>query len=425
MKILVVGNGGREHALAWRLAQSPARPTVFATRPNAGLSSVAETVDLAPDDVEGLLQWAREASIDLTVVGPELPLTLGIVDRFQEAGLAIWGPSRAAARLEGSKAFAKEMMAKAGVPTAEAGVFTDVEDALGWVRAFGKPVVVKADGLAAGKGVIICDTEADAEAALREMLEAGAFGSAGSRVVVEERMSGEEASFIALCDGEHVLPLASSQDHKRIGEGDTGPNTGGMGAYSPAPVVTPELERQITDEVMKPMLRVMAEAGAPFVGFLYAGLMMTNDGPRVLEFNVRMGDPETQPLMMRFDSDLIEVLQTGLAGRLDEVSLRWNPRSALCVVLASAGYPASARKGDRIQGLDRAATHEEAVVFHAGTRVADPDGVETAGGRVLGVTALGADLQEAAHRAYAAVDEIQWDGMQLRRDIGWRSLGQA
>ncbi len=423
MKVLLVGNGGREHALAWRIAQSPAAPTLYATRPNAGLAKIAKAVDLGVEQIDELVAWAGAEQIDLTVVGPELPLTLGIVDRFQRAGLAVWGPSQAAARLEGSKAFAKDVMTRAGVPTAAYGAFSDVEEAKGWVRSFGKPVVVKADGLAAGKGVILCYTPEEAEAALDSMLTEGAFGDAGARVVVEELLIGEEASYIALCDGVHVLPLASSQDHKRVGEGDTGPNTGGMGAYSPAPVVDAALERQIIDEVMYPILRTMAEMGAPFVGFLYAGIMVTESGPKVLEFNVRMGDPETQPLMMRLKSDLVAVLQDGLAGRLDEVSLEWDPRSALTVVMCSEGYPASARKGDVIEGLEEAATVEGSHVFVAGAQL-DNESVVTSGGRVLGVTALGEDLKGAAGRAYEAVSHITWPGAHYRSDIGWRALSR-
>jgi phosphoribosylamine--glycine ligase len=421
MKILIVGNGGREHALAWRLAQSPSAPELFATRPNAGLARLAQTVDLGVDQVGELVDWAREHEVDLTIVGPELPLTLGIVDRFQEENLEIWGPSQAAARLEGSKAFAKDVMTRAGVPTAEYAAFSDLDRAKSWVRAFGRPVVVKADGLAAGKGVILCETVDEAERALDSMLMDGAFGDAGSCVVVEELLLGEEASFIALCDGVNVLPLASSQDHKRVGEGDTGPNTGGMGAYSPAPVVNAELEQRIIEGVMLPTIQTLAEMGAPFVGFLYAGIMVTQTGPKVLEFNVRLGDPETQPLMMRLQSDLIDALQMGLAGRLDEVALTWDPRSALTVVMCSEGYPLSSRKGDAIQGLEEADQVTDAHVFVAGAKL-DHSEVRTNGGRVLGVTALGDTLQEAASRAYEAVDRISWPGAHFRSDIGWRAL---
>jgi phosphoribosylamine--glycine ligase len=419
MKVLVVGNGGREHALAWRLSQSPSCTALYATRPNAGLAALAEAVDIAPDDVDGLVAFARAEQIGLTVVGPEKPLTMGIVDAFEANGLHAWGPREAAARLEGSKAFAKEVMEDAGIPTAAYGVFTQAAEARRWVREFDRPVAVKADGLAAGKGVVLCETILEAEAAIDEMLDGGAFGEAGRVVVVEELLRGEEVSFIALCDGTHVVPLASSQDHKRIGEGDTGLNTGGMGAYSPAAAATAEVEAQIMELVMRPAVRVMADAGIPFIGFLYAGLMLTADGPYVLEFNVRLGDPETQPLMARLKSDLVEVLLAGIDRRLDEVVLDWDPRPALCVVMASEGYPVSSSKGDVIDGLG--GQHDDVTVFHAGTR-RDGTDVVTAGGRVLGVTALGDTLAEAAGKAYARVDTISWRGEQHRRDIGWRAL---
>ncbi len=421
MKVLVVGNGGREHAMAWKLTQSPLCTQLFVTQPNYGLGTLAEPVDLAVNDIEGLLEFAISQKIGLTVIGPELPLTLGIVDAFEAAGLAIWGPTKAGAKLEGSKAYAKSIMKRAGVPTAEWGSFDDFDQALSWVRSFGRPVVVKADGLAAGKGVILCHDEAAAEAALRDMMDNGAFGEAGSRVVVEELLQGEEVSFIALCDGRIVRPLASSQDHKRIGEGDTGPNTGGMGAYSPAPILSSEQEQEIVDLVMEPVLAELRRDGVEFKGFLYAGLMMTERGPYVLEFNVRLGDPETQPLMMRLKSDLLELLLAAVEGRLADAKLRWDDRSALCVVCASEGYPASSRKGDAIQGLSAAGAISDVVVFHAGTR-GDGESCVVNGGRVLGVTALGSTLSEASSTAYSAVDEISWPGMQVRRDIGWRAL---
>jgi phosphoribosylamine--glycine ligase len=421
MKILLIGNGGREHALAWRLAQSPRVTKLYATRPNAGLAEIATGVDLPVDDVRALMEWARDHAIDLTVVGPELPLTLGIVDLFEQANLLIWGPSEAAARLEGSKAFAKEIMVAAGVPTAAYGAFDDVDAAKAWVRSFARPVVVKADGLAAGKGVILCDTVEQADAAIEQMLVDGAFGAAGAEVVIEELLRGEEASFIALCDGQNVLPLASSQDHKRVGDGDTGPNTGGMGAYSPAPIVDEALETLVMEEVMLPTVRAMADRGTPFVGFLYAGLMIEDGAVKVLEFNVRLGDPETQPLMMRLQSDLVGVLLAGLDGRLDQVSLQWDPRSALTVVLCSEGYPASSKKGDPIEGLERAGLVPDSKVFIAGARL-EGDRVLTNGGRVLGVTALGETLKDAANRAYEALSHIHWPGAHHRSDIGWRSL---
>ncbi len=421
MKVLVVGNGGREHALAWRLLQSPSCSELFATRPNAGLAALAKAVDIAPDDIDGLVGFAKSEGIGLTVIGPEKPLTMGIVDAFEANGLLAWGPRQAAAELEGSKAFAKAMMQQAGIPTAAYGVFDDVEKAKAWVREFARPVAVKADGLAAGKGVVLCHSVEAAEKALDNMLSGGAFGAAGHLVVVEELLEGEEFSFIALCDGTHVLPLASSQDHKRIGEGDRGLNTGGMGAYSPAPIATPEVEAQVMREVMEPAVRAMGDAGKPFLGFLYAGIMMTGEGPVVLEFNVRLGDPETQPLMARLKSDLVSVLLAGIDRRLDEVQLQWDDRPAICVVMASAGYPLTSSKGDVISGLE-GETAEGVTVFHAGSAWDSKGRLVTAGGRVLGVTALGEDLADAAKRAYTQVDRITWPGEQHRRDIGWRAL---
>ncbi|MEZ4269055.1 MAG: phosphoribosylamine--glycine ligase [Myxococcota bacterium] len=422
MRVLVVGNGGREHALTMALARSPRVSALFATRPNAGQAALAEAVDIAPDDVAGLVDFARKNQVDLTVVGPERPLTLGLVDALTAAGLKAFGPSAAAAELEGSKAFAKEVMLRAGVPTAAHQTFEDLEAARAYVREFGRPVVVKADGLAAGKGVVLCETVAEADLALADMLEGGAFGQAGRRVVVEELLIGEEASFIAVCDGVHVLPLASSQDHKRVGDGDAGPNTGGMGAYSPAPIVTPELEAELMARVMEPVVREMAAAGKPFSGFLYAGVMVTASGPMVLEFNVRLGDPETQPLMARLQTDLIDVIEATLAGRLDTLTLAWDPRAALSVVMASEGYPASPRTGDAISGLAEAAAVPGAVVHHAGTAL-DADGtVRSAGGRVLSVTGLGATVGEAAAVAYAGVARIRWAGEHHRSDIGFRAI---
>ena len=421
MKILIVGNGGREHALAWKLSTSPRCTGLWATRPNAGLATLASAVDVSPDDVDGVVRFCRRAAVDLVVVGPERPLTLGLVDELERCGVRAWGPSAAAARLEGSKAFAKELMTRAGVPTAEFGIFDEVDAARAWVRALGRPVAVKADGLAAGKGVLLCETVAEADAALDTLMVGGAFGGAGRTVVVEELLRGEEVSFIALCDGENVVPLASSQDHKRIGEGDTGPNTGGMGAYSPAPVVSDALAAEVVERVLRPVVATLAGDGTPFVGFLYAGLMITERGPMVLEFNVRLGDPETQPLLMRLQGDLVELMLLGLEGRLDVAELTWDPRPALCVVMASAGYPASSRIGDVIDGLELA-DDEEVRVFHASTRADEAGAILTAGGRVLGVTALGEDLPAAAAAAYRRVDAIRWPGVQLRRDIGWRAL---
>lgn len=421
MRILVVGNGGREHAIGWKLAQSPRCEALFATRPNAGLARIAEAVDIAPTDVAGLAMFASHNAIDLTVVGPELPLTLGLVDRFEAMGLRAFGPRQAAAELEGSKAFAKRVMTDAKVPTAAYEVFHDAASAKAWVREFGKGVAVKADGLAAGKGVLLCATVAEAEAAIDQVLSDRAFGEAGARAVIEELLVGEEASFIAICDGKTVLPLASSQDHKRVGDGDTGLNTGGMGAYSPAPVVTSALADELMATVMQPTVDAMAAAGKPFVGFLYAGVMVTSEGPRVLEFNVRLGDPETQPLLARLKTDLVDVFEAALDGALDQLELEWDPRPAMCVVMASQGYPVSSRKGDPIAGLAEAAKVRDATVFHAGTRL-EGDQVFVNGGRVLGVTALGDDLAAARERAYEAVGKISWPGEHHRSDIGWRAL---
>ena len=424
MKVLVIGGGGREHALAWTLARSPRVERVYVAPGNAGTGREpgVENVPLAADDVPGLLAFARDQGIGLTVVGPEAPLVLGVTDAFAAAGLRCLGPCRAAARLEGSKAFSKDFLARHGIPTAAYRSFTDAGEAERHIRAVGAPLVVKADGLAAGKGVVLAATAEEAVAAARGMLQGEAFGEAGRRVVVEELLEGEEASFICLVDGRNALPFATSQDHKAAYDGDSGPNTGGMGAYSPAPVVTPEVHRRVMEQVIEPTVRGMAAEGAPYVGFLYAGLMISPDGvPRVLEFNCRLGDPETQPLLMRLRSDLVDLAEAALDGRLDQVEARWDPRPALGVVLAAEGYPGSVRKGDAIEGLEGDAP--ETKVFHAGT--ADRDGrVVTAGGRVLCVTALGATVAEAQRRAYARASRIAWSGMHYRRDIGYRAVAR-
>ena len=424
MKVLVIGGGGREHALAWTLARSPRVERVYVAPGNAGTGREpgVENVPLAADDVPGLVAFARDRGIALTVVGPEAPLVLGVTDAFAAAGLRCLGPCRAAARLEGSKAFSKDFLARHGIPTAAYRSFTDAGEAERHIRAVGAPLVVKADGLAAGKGVVLAATAEEAVAAARGMLQGEAFGEAGRRVVVEELLEGEEASFICLVDGRNALPFATSQDHKAAYDGDSGPNTGGMGAYSPAPVVTPEVHRRVMEQVIEPTVRGMAAEGAPYVGFLYAGLMISPDGvPRVLEFNCRMGDPETQPLLMRLRSDLVDLAEAALDGRLDQVEARWDPRPALGVVLAAEGYPGSVRKGDAIEGLEGDAP--ETKVFHAGT--ADRDGrVVTAGGRVLCVTALGATVAEAQRRAYARASRIAWSGMHYRRDIGYRAVAR-
>jgi phosphoribosylamine--glycine ligase len=426
LKVLLVGGGGREHALAWRAARSPRVATVYLAPGNAGseLDPALTNVDIAASDLDGLLDFARTQGIDLTIVGPEDPLAAGIVDRFQGAGMPCFGPVAAAAQLESSKAFAKDFMARHGIPTAAYGQFTDIPTAEAFIREHGAPIVVKADGLAAGKGVVVAEDEAQAIAAVRDMLAGNAFGEAGHRVVIEEFLEGEEASFIVMADGRHVLPLASSQDHKAVGDGDTGPNTGGMGAYSPAPVLDEALHRRVMQEVIRPTLAGMAAEGHPFTGFLYAGLMIAPDGtPRVLEYNVRFGDPETQPVMMRLRSDLVTLCQAALAGRLNEEQAEWDPRVALGVVMAAGGYPGSYEKGAPILGLDQD-FGPSVKVFHAGTATDDSGRVVTAGGRVLCVTALGETVREAQTAAYTACDRIHWDGAFYRKDIGYRAIAR-
>ncbi len=424
MKVLVVGGGGREHALAWKLADSPRVDEVLVAPGNAGTAAGPgmRNVAVAADDVQGLLALARDEAVALTVVGPEAPLVAGIVDEFERAGLRCFGPRAVPAQLEGSKTFAKEFLARHAIPTAGYAVFSEAEPALAHVREHGAPIVIKADGLAAGKGVVVAMTVAEAEHAIMDMLGDKRFGDASSRVVIEEFMQGEEASYIVISDGKTALPMASSQDHKRRDDGDAGPNTGGMGAYSPAPVVTPAVEQRIVEEVVQPTLAGMAAEGAPFVGFLYVGVMIGADGaPRVVEFNVRFGDPETQPVLMRLESDLVDLVDAALDGRLDQVHARWDRRPALGVVLASGGYPGTVRKGLPISGLD-AAAEPGTKVFHAGTAMDEDGRVVTAGGRVLCACALGEDLAAARERAYEVVSGIRFDGMFHRRDIGHRAL---
>lgn len=419
MKVLVVGSGGREHALCWKIAQRP-DTEVYVAPGNIGMVDVATLVNIKVDDIAGLVDFAKAEGIDLTVVGPELPLTLGIVDAFQEAGLACFGPNKAAAKLEGSKAFSKELMKKYGIPTAAFDTFTDVEKAKAFVDEIGVPCVVKADGLAAGKGVIICMTREEADKAIEDMLTDHAFGDASATIVIEEYMVGPEVSVLAFADGKTVLPMVSAQDHKRIFDGDKGPNTGGMGAYSPAPVYTEALSTEVNKTIIEPTIAAMAAEGTPFTGILYTGLMLTEKGPRVLEYNVRFGDPETQPIMVRMKSDIVELFQACVDGKLDEATLEWHDEAAVCVIMASGGYPASSEKGVPIHGLDDIAA-EEAIVFHSGT--AEKDGeIVTNGGRVLGVTAKDATIKGAIDKAYAAVEKINFDHMQFRRDIGARAL---
>jgi len=426
MKILVIGGGGREHALAWKAAASAHVERVFVAPGNAGTAHEAkcENVAIAADDPDALLEFARRESIALTVVGPEAPLVAGIVDAFEAAGLACFGPNRAAARLEGSKAYTKAFCERHAIPTAAYAAFTEVAPARAFVRERGVPLVIKADGLAAGKGVVIADTLEAADRAIEDMLSEGAFGAAGLKIVIEEFLAGEEASFIVLASGERYAVLATSQDHKRAGDGDTGPNTGGMGAYSPAPVITPALAERIEREIIRPTLAGLAADGAAYTGFLYAGLMIAPDGaPRVLEFNCRLGDPETQPILMRLDSDLVELLQATLDGKPDRHPIAWNPQPALGVVLAAGGYPGNYTRGDAIRGLD-APLPEGVKIFHAGTAEKGGD-IVTAGGRVLCVTALGNKIADAREHAYEAVARLCFTGMQFRRDIGYRTLDRG
>jgi len=426
MKVLVVGGGGREHALAWKAAQSKQVDRVFVAPGNPGTSSEdkVSNVTINAEDIQAMKAFAEKEKIDLTIVGPENPLVDGIVDEFKQAGLACFGPSKEAAILEGSKSFSKEFLQRHNIPTAEYQVFTEVNAAKAYIKEKGTPIVVKADGLAAGKGVIIASSEDEANVAIDDMLAGNKFGEAGHRVVIEEFMQGEEASFIVMSDGENILPLASSQDHKARDEGDKGPNTGGMGAYSPAPVMTDAMHDRIMHEVIGPTVRGMAEEGREYIGFLYAGVMVTADGtPKVLEFNCRFGDPETQPIMMRLKSDLIELCQAALNGKLNEMNAEWDERAALGVVLASAGYPVSASKGDVISGLE-SNFPECTKVFHAGTAEQDND-VVTAGGRVLCVTALGETVLQAQQSVYQAVEKINWDGIFYRKDIGYRAISRG
>ena len=422
-KVLVIGSGGREHALAWKLAQSPRVSEVIVAPGNAGTATEAgcRNAPVAVSDLDGLLQLARDEGVALTVVGPEGPLVAGVVDRFRAAGLRVFGPSAAAAQLEGSKAYAKDFLARHRIPTAFYSVFTQVEPAMAYVREKGAPIVVKADGLAAGKGVIVAMTLAEAEDAVRDMLSGNAFGEAGARVVIEEFLEGEEASFISMVDGRTALPMATSQDHKRVGDGDTGPNTGGMGAYSPAPVVTDAVHARVMAEVVNPTVAGMIADGIPFTGFLYAGLMIDATGaPKVIEFNVRFGDPETQPVMLRLQSDLVELVEAAIDGRLHQTRAQWDARPSLGVVMAARPYPETPVTGEVISGLD--AVPPTAKVFHAGTALDAAGNVLSAGGRVLCVAALGESVSAAQANAYAGVEAIHWASEFHRSDIGWRAI---
>lgn len=424
MNVLIIGAGGREHALGWKAAQNPEVTKVFIAPGNAGtaLEPKLENIDIGVEDIEGLLEFAQNNSIALTIVGPEAPLVIGVVDAFRAAKLPIFGPTKAAAQLEGSKAFTKDFLARHKIPTGDYANFTEIEPALAYVREKGAPIVVKADGLAAGKGVIVAITLQEAEDAIQDMLAGNAFGEAGSRVVIEEFLDGEEASFIVMVDGSSVLPMATSQDHKRVGDKDTGPNTGGMGAYSPAPVVTPEIHERVLEEIIYPTVRGMDAEGYPYTGFLYAGLMIMADGtPKVIEYNCRFGDPETQPIMMRMQSDLVDLCLMAIDEKLDEAESHWDPRASIGIVLAAGGYPGDYAKGDVIN-LPTSDAAEGEKIFHAGTTNNEAGEVVTNGGRVLCATALGNTVLEAQQRAYELAKTVSWNGMFHRSDIGYRAI---
>lgn len=425
MKVLIIGNGGREHALAWKVAESNNVSDVFVAPGNAGTATEnkVSNVDIGVTDIDKLVAFAKQEAIELTIVGPEAPLVIGVVDAFEKAGLAIFGPTQAAAQLEGSKAFTKDFLARHNIPTAAYGNFTEIAPAVAYIKQQGAPIVVKADGLAAGKGVILAETEAEAIAAVEDMLQGNAFGDAGSRVVIEEFLVGEEASFICMVDGETVLPMATSQDHKARDNGDKGPNTGGMGAYSPAPVVTPEIHDRIMNEVIMPTVKGMNAEGNRYRGFLYAGVMVAPDGtPKVLEYNCRFGDPETQPIMMRLQSDLAEMCLAAIAGKLDQVEAKWDPRASLGVVLAAGGYPADYNKGDEISGLEtQLPSHQK--VFQAGTSLKDGK-IVTNGGRVLCAVSLGDSVAEAQAGAYEVIKNLDWNKVYYRTDIGHRAIAR-
>ncbi|MGH7826144.1 MAG: phosphoribosylamine--glycine ligase [Candidatus Binatia bacterium] len=421
MKILVIGGGGREHALTWKISQSPKLTKLYCAPGSAAIGELAELVDISPEQIDRLADFAGREKIDLTVVGPELPLTFGVADLFQSRGLKLFGPNRAAAQLEGSKAFAKEILRENGIPTASFRAFTDPAAAKQHLSRQSPPYVIKADGLAAGKGVLICATREEAEAAIDEILVRKSFGQAGEKLIIEEFLDGEEASFMALVDGEHILPLASSQDHKRVFDDDQGPNTGGMGAYSPAPIVTPVMHQRISNEILNPLLAGLKRKAILYRGVIYIGLMVTKDGPKVLEFNARFGDPECQPIMMRLKSDLIPLLEATIDGKLNRVEPEWYDDNAICVVMCAGGYPGPYEKGKEIYGLDKLRHWEKGFVFHAGTAREDSRWL-TSGGRVLGVTARGSNIAGAVKEVYRAVGELFWDGMHYRKDIARRAL---
>jgi phosphoribosylamine---glycine ligase len=424
LTVLIVGGGGREHALAWKIAQSPQLGKLFCAPGNAGIADIAECVPVDPADIQSLKNFALKNRVDLTVVGPEMPLSLGIVDTFEQEGLAIFGPSQKASQLEASKIFAKEIMQDYGIPTAAFAKFTNPSEAKAYIHSCNRPLVIKADGLAAGKGVFPARTAAEAAAAIDRIMLKHEFGDAGASVIVEDFLTGEEASFICFTDGTTIVPMPSSQDHKRVFDGDEGPNTGGMGAYSPAPVITPQLEEIVMSTIMSPLIKALRERGICFKGVLYAGLMIENNRPQVLEFNARFGDPETQPLIFKLTTDLIEIIQAIVKGNLPDVSIAWDARPSVCVVMAAGGYPGNYSRGLPISGLAEAASVPEAFVFHAGTALKNGR-VVSAGGRVLGVTARGNTVAEAITTAYTAVDKIHWDGVHFRRDIAQRAINRG
>lgn len=422
MRILLVGSGGREHALAWKIKQSALCTSLVVAPGNAGIAAIAPCrADIAADNIDGLMQLVKDETIDFVVVGPEVPLVLGLVDRLKDMGIPAFGPTAKAAQLEGSKGFTKDLCKKYNIPTAAYERFTNTDKALAYLAEHNAPIVVKADGLAAGKGVVVAMTNEDAESAIRDMLSGNAFGESGASIVIEEFMEGEEVSFFALTDGKNILPLTSAQDHKRVGDGDTGPNTGGMGAYSPARLDTPDLRTRILEEILKPTVAGMAADGAPFQGVLYAGLMVKDGAPRLVEYNARFGDPECQTLMLRLKSDVVEMLYACATGKLETVKPEWSDEPSLCVVMAAEGYPAAYKKNTVIKGLDTAATVQNVEIFHAGTALKDGEIVAT-GGRVLGVCATGKDVVAARESAYTAVDKIDWPKGFCRRDIAWRAI---
>ncbi len=421
MDILVVGSGGREHAMCWSLAKSKRQPKLFCAPGNAGISKIAQCVDIKAEDIEGLVKWCKDRKPGLVVIGPEVPLCLGLADELTKEGFQVFGPSKAGAQMEGSKDFTKKLLLENHIPTARAATFTDYEKALAYVRAQGAPIVIKADGLAAGKGVTVCETTDQAELALEEAMKKKAFGEAGSKVVIEEFLKGEEASILAFVDGETIVPMVSAQDHKRVFDGDKGPNTGGMGAYSPAPVVTESLHEEILDKILKPTVAALQRMGIVYKGVLYAGLMITPEGPKVIEYNCRFGDPETQVVLPRLKTDFVNICMAVAQGKLSHLKIEWDERPAACVVMASEGYPGAYPKGKVIEGLEKAAAHADSYVFHAGTALVGYKTV-TSGGRVLCVTGLGATIQEALDHAYQAVGDIHFEGVHFRKDIGWRAL---